>query len=71
MKITKNGLFLEGVISLTAKPTICNFTDVDGARFNINTIALINMYEMLVEQLKSNNITIDEVKQRYTKNKKG
>jgi len=66
MKITHNGVFFETVGSGTLRPNICSFVDTDGAHFNINTIALIEMYEMLELELKKNfDLTIEQVKEKY------
>lgn len=66
MKITHNGVYLEAIGSGTLRPNICSFVDIDGGHFNINTIALIEMYDMLQTELKKNfDMTIEQVKEKY------
>ena len=66
MKITHNGVSFEAIGSCTLRPNVCSFVDIDGGYFNINTIALIEMYEMLESELKKNfNMTVEQVKEKY------
>jgi len=68
MKITTNGASIEAIFSVIGRPNISTITDVDGAIININTITLIEIYEMMEKELKTNfNMTIGDIKAQYNR----
>ena len=68
MKITRKGIFVDDIKKFNMRPNICSFEDGDGATFNINTITLITMYNILVDELtKSYGTTVEEISKTYNK----
>ena len=47
MKITSTGVAFRDYVSACPSPTICSFTDRDGATLLIDTPTLVRMYELV------------------------